>query len=238
MKITSLIILTLLFHLPAFAETPAFRMNSGAPESLANAARTGFYDQITIEIFKRLDIKLNYTHLPNKRSLLNANSGIDDGLISRIKGMEKKWPNIIRVPESVMTWEFTAFSMDKDIKITGWESLKPYTVGHIRGWQIYKKNAVSAKKIIEANNASQLFELLKSGRIELALFERFQSPYWFNKIGYTAKALSAPLAVKPLYIYLHKRHKDLVPKMAKVISEIKQDGTYQKIFDRTLNFKK
>jgi len=239
MKTLYLVILTTLFNLSAFAnDTPAFRFNSGSPESLSNDKEDGFYNQISAEIFKRLDIKLNYIRLPSRRSLIHVNKGIDDGHISRIKGMEKKWPNLMRVPESVMTWEFTAFSRTSDIKINGWGSLKPYTIGHIRGWQIYEKKAAGAKKIIKAKNASQLFKLLKTGRIDLALFERAQAPYWFNKIGYSAKALSAPLAVKPLYIYLNKKHKNLVPKMAKVISEIKQDGTYQKIFDRTLKFKK
>lgn len=239
MKTLYLVILTTLFNLPAFADDPtAFRLNSGSPESLSNDKGDGFYNLISAEIFKRLDITLNYIRLPSKRSLLYANKGIDDGNISRIKGIEKNWPNLMRVPESVMSWEFTAFSRTNDIKLNGWKSLKNYTVGHVRGWQIYEKKAAGAKKIIKAKDARQLFDLLKTGRIDLALFERFQAPYWFNKIGYSANALSTPLAVKPLYIYVHKKHKNLVPKMAKVISEIKQDGTYQKIFDRALKFKK
>lgn len=239
MKTLYLIILTSLLNLPALADgTPAFRLNSGSPESLSNAKGDGFYNQISAEIFKRLNIKLNYIRLPSKRSLLYANKGIDDGNISRIKGMEKKWPNLMRVPESVMTWEFTAFSRTNDVKLNGWKSLRDYTVGHVRGWQIYEKKAADAKKVIKAKDASQLFKLLKTGRIDIALFERAQAPYWFNKIGYSAKPLTPPLAVKPLYIYVHKKHKNLVPKMTKVISEIKQDGTYKKIFDRALKFKK
>lgn len=239
MKTLFLVILTTLFNLSTFAnDTPAFRLNSGAPESLSNAKGDGFYNQISAEVFKRLDITLNYIRLPVLRSLIHANKGIDDGNIARIKGMEKKWPNLIRVPESIISWEFTGFSRGEDIKLNDWESLKNYTVGHVRGWQIYEKKAAGAKKIIKAKDARQLFDLLKTGRIDLALFERFQAPYWFNKIGYSANALSTPLAVKPLYIYVHKKHKNLVPKMAKVISEIKQDGTYQKIFDRALKFKK
>jgi len=237
MKALSLVVLLTLFSLPVLAETPVFRLNSGSPESLSNETGDGFYNQISAEIFKRLDIKLSFIRLPSKRSLMHANTGIDDGNISRIKGMEKKWPNLIRVPESVMIWEFTAYSLANDVKINGWKSLNKYTIGHVRGWQIYEKKAAGAKKVIKAKDARQLFELLRSGRIDIALFERAQAPYWFNKLKYTAKPLSPPLAVKPLYIYLNKKHANLIPKMAKVISEIKQDGTYQKIFNRTLTFK-
>ena len=247
MKTLSLVILSLFFNLPVYATNAtnaentqnagihAFRLNSGSTEALSRENGAGFYNQLSAEIFKRMNIKLSFIRLPSKRSLIHANKGIDDGNIARVKGMEKKWANLMRVPESVLTWEFTAYSNDGNIKLNGWESLKPYSVGHIRGWQIYKKKAVIAKSVIEANNTAQLFELLKTGRIDIALFERFQAPYWFNKIGFSAKAASTPLAVKPLYIYLHKKHKKLIPKMAKVISEIKLDGTYKKIFDRTLN---
>lgn len=238
MKKLLIIIMSMLFPLLAFAEPNEFRLNTGSPESLSNDTGDGFYNLIAAETFKRLNIKLNFIRLPSKRSLINANKGIDDGNIARIVGMEKKWPNLVRVPESIMTWEFTAFSQSNNIKLKGWESLKHYTVGHVRGWQIYEKKAAAAKKIIRANNPQQLFELLRAGRVDLALFERFQSAYWFNKIGYSANSLSPALAKKPLYIYVHKKHKDLAPKIAKTLSEIKQDGTYKNIFDRTLNFKK
>ena len=241
MKTLYLVILTPLLSLPALADnTPTFRLNAGTTEPLSssNANGDGFYNQLSAEIFKRLNIKLTFIRLPSQRALIHANKGIDDANIARIKGLEKKWPNIIRVPESVITWEFTAFIRGQNTKINGWNSLKSYSVGHMNGWQIYEKKAAVAKKVIKSNSPRQLFELLKNGRIDLALFERSQAPYWFNKLKYSARPLTPPLAVKPLYIYVHKKHKNLVPKMAKVISEIKQDGTYQKIFDRTLKFKK
>lgn len=205
MKILYLLILTTLFNLPAFADdTTVFRLNSGSPESLSNDSGDGFYNLIAAEIFKRLNMKLNFIRLPSKRSLIYANKGIDDGNISRIAGIEKKWPNLVRVPESVMTWEFSAFSRGDNIKLKGWQSLKDYTVGHVRGWQIYEKKAAGAKKVLKAKDARQLFELLRTGRIELALFERFQSAYWFNKIGYSANPISPALAIKPLYICTQK----------------------------------
>ena len=238
MKIPSIIFIVILVSMPALADTAAFRLNSGAAESLSNDTGDAFYNRISAEIFKRLGMQLTYIRLPSERSLIQANKGIDDGNIARIAGMEKEWPNLVQVPESIITWEFTAYSQRDDIQVSGWESLKPYTVGHVRGWQIYNKKTRGAKKVIQANDPAQLFGLLKKGRIDLALFERFQAPYWFDKTGYMAKRLSPELAKKQLYIYVHKKHSKLVPNMVDAIRQMKKDGSYQQIFNQSFNYKK
>jgi polar amino acid transport system substrate-binding protein len=43
-----------------------------------------------------------------------------------------------------------------------------------------------------------------------------------------------PLAMREMFIYLHKKHKALVPKLANVLREMKQDGRYQILVDKHL----
>ena len=219
-------------------ETRTFRMNSGSPESVANSTGDGFYNLIAAEVFRRLNIPLEFIRVQSLRALIQVNKGIDDGNIARIEGIEKKWTNLIRVPESFFTFEFTAFSLSDDIPIDGWDSLKPYTVGHVRGWYIYHKNTKGVKKVLVANDDAQLFNLLKQGRIKIALYERYQAPFWYKQVGFVPKRLSKPLAKKKMYIYVNKKHKALVPRMAEALREMKQDGTYQKIFDRAFKTSK
>ncbi|MDH5258964.1 MAG: transporter substrate-binding domain-containing protein, partial [Gammaproteobacteria bacterium] len=47
--------------------------------------------------------------------------------------------------------------------------------------------------------------------------------------------LTPPLARKAMYIYLHKKHKELVTPLSKALLAMKNDGTYQKIFHQTLS---
>ena len=217
------------------ANPEMFRLNTGAPESLSNRSGTGFYNKIASEIFKRLKIKLEYIQLPSQRSLIQANMGVDDGNFARVKGLTAKWPNLIIVPESIIVWEFSVFSLKKNIKIEGWHSLKPHSVGYVHGWQIYKKRTKNLKRVISTSNPSQLFRLLKNGRIDLALFESQQSSYWIKKTGVAALKLSPALAKKPLYIYVHKKHKNLVPKIVQVIKDMKKDGTYRRIYKQSFS---
>jgi len=207
-----------------------FKMNSGAITPLANSDGSGFYNKLTTEIFKRLNIKHQFHSLPSRRSLINTNSGEHDGNIARIKGMEKKWPNLVIIPESIIEWEFTAYTKGKiNIPVKNWESLKPYSVSFIRGWQIYEKNLKDAKQVQHVRNAPQLFRLLMSGRVQIAMFEKLQAGYWFKQLNISPTALQPAITKKKLYIYLHKKHKELIPAMVKTIQQIKQDGSYKKI---------
>jgi len=228
--------LFVLFFLPADAlsKTPLFRMNSGASEPLSNDEQTGFYNRIATEIFRRLDIPLKYVRLPSERSLIHGNQGIDDGVIARIEGLDKKWRNLVRVPEEIISWEFSAFSYDVDIEVKGWESLKPYSVGIIRGWHIYEENLADANALTKVSTPKQLFRLLSSGRIDIAMFERLRAQYWMKKLDINPPILAPEIAKKALYIYVHKKHAALVPKLTRVIAAIKKDGTYERIFNATL----
>jgi ABC-type amino acid transport substrate-binding protein len=47
--------------------------------------------------------------------------------------------------------------------------------------------------------------------------------------------LEPPLAVKPNYLYLNKRHEALSSLLAESLREIKQDGTYAKLFHEIIS---
>jgi len=42
--------------------------------------------------------------------------------------------------------------------------------------------------------------------------------------------LTPPVQVDPLYHYLHKKHKALVPQITAVLREMKQEGKFQEIY--------
>ena len=43
-----------------------------------------------------------------------------------------------------------------------------------------------------------------------------------------------PIKQKKMFIYLHKKHTNIVNRLTKSMRSMKKDGSYQKIFDRTL----
>lgn len=210
-------------------------INTGSQEPYITANGGGFYGQIVKEIFKRLGIEAKTISLPSQRSLINANNGIDDGNIARIKGLEKKYPNLVRVPGKIIDFEFVVFSSGPEFNVDGWDSLKPYSIGHIKGWQILEKKVTSTQEVLKLRTAHQLFNLINTKRIDLIIYERWGSLWWVKKMKPDITQLQPALAKRELFMYLHKKHSSLVPEAAQALANMKNDGTYQRIFNNTLS---
>lgn len=195
----------------------------------------GFLDRVAAEAFSRLGIRLKTVRLPAERGLLNSNAGIEDGEMSRIAGLERAYPNLVRVPEKIMEWEFVGFSRRPIPLDKGWSSLLPYSVGIITGWKIYEKNVPAGTWLVKVKNPRQLFGLLLRGRVDIVLYERWNGMQMVKSESPGLYMLKPPLARREMFIYLHKKHRALVPRLAAVLRAMKQDGTYQRLYRQVLN---
>jgi polar amino acid transport system substrate-binding protein len=231
------ILSTLLFCLlgsPLYAANVLVINTTGKPP-LNTPQRTGFMDLVTAEALRRIGYQMETVQLPAERGLTNSNAGIDDGEMSRIFGLEKLYPNLVRVPEKIMDWEFNAFT-NKAIHINaGWPDLSPYAVSFINGWKILEKNVPAKAEITKVKNPGQLFALLQKDRTDIIIYERWGGLNIIQQHRLQdIRVIMPPLAVKDMYIYLHKKHKKLVPHLTRALYEMKQDGAYQRIYDKTL----
>jgi len=210
-------------------------LNSGNASPYITPEGGGFYAEIVAEVFRRIDIEAEVIQVVSARALINANRGIEDGNIARIAGMEKEYPNLIRVPEKIVDFVFTAFTRDLKFDVDGWDSLKRYEVGFVTGWQIYEKNITEAKLITRVKTGENLFRMLDKDRIEVGMYERWGGAWWIRELGLDLQPLEPPVSVMPLFLYLHKKQAALVPKLTQVLRDMKNDGSYQAIYDRNLS---
>lgn len=201
----------------------------GAPLYFENGS--GFFNLLTAELFKRLRIDYELQFLPAQRSLVFTNDGTTDVIIGRTAAIEKKLPNIVRVPVNILDFDFTAYSKDPAVQINGWESLAPYTVGIINGWRIVEQNVVGAKQVVKVNDFAQLLALLDKGRVDVAILDRVMGEWTFRQLGLDLRINDPPLISKPNFIYLHKKHEKLVPDFTDALLEMKRDGTYRLLYD-------
>jgi polar amino acid transport system substrate-binding protein len=220
----------LLLALPgAFAaEKPVLELNDVNGPPFTTEDRNGFLDVVAGEAFRRVGVDLRLVKLPAERGLINANAGVLDGDLTRIAGLEKQYTNLLRVPEKLVDWEFTAFSKDASIPST-WTAMRRYSVGHIKGWKIYEQNLTGAERVATADDPAQLFRLLELDRIEVALYMRWMGLALIQQQGLSGvHALAPPLATREMFIYLNKRHADLVPSLAGALRAMKRDGFYER----------
>jgi len=226
--------------LPSLIAQPAaadqFLLLTGAREPYSNAEQTGFLDRIAHEAFARLGHSAEVEILPPARAIETVNKGEADGDMQRIPGLEAEFPNLVMVPEPVNTYEFTGFmaadSAPNDISRL--RDLSGRTVSYLHGWKFYELNLPPGANAIVVNRPVQMFELIRSGRVEIALFSRWSAHYWARKLNMKIRVLAPPFKSLDMYIYLNRRHRGLVADLADTLRTMKRDGSYQKIRATTL----
>lgn len=210
-------------------------LNTGTRDPFTTENQQGFLDQLIRETFKRIGIDAEIiVYDASARALNHANQGIDDGATLRVKGIDKKFSNLIRVPEKLMDNDFVAYSIHDYLGITGWKSLASHDIAYILGWQIFQNNLPDHKSTIRTKDVGQMMNLLQHDRVDLILYERWQGLWRAKQLNIKIKAHEPPLAQREMFMYLHKKHANLVDKAAEALKAMKKDGMYQKIFDQTL----
>lgn len=214
-------------------------LNTAVSGPVSNESQTGFADKVVAEALRRIGYKLETVRMPAERALINANRGIDDGDLLRVAGLQKKYTNLIPVPESLMVIDMVLFSKSRpDFKVEGWDSVASYSLAIISGWKIMEKNfdkLADKVEIIKTDSAEQSFTLLVKNRVDFMAYSNWSGLFYLKTHDITdVKLLDPPLASVLFYVYLHKRHKDLVPKLAVELKKMKEDGTTQKYFDEIL----
>ena len=231
-----LLLASLLFVSPAgFATGPqVLELNDVNEPPFTTSEHTGFLDVIATETFRRIGVELRLAKLPAERALLLANDGLEDGDLTRIAGIEEQYPNLVRVPEKLIDWDFAAFSKDASIP-ANLEAIRHHSVGFIKGWKFYERNMAGAERVTTVDDPTQLFRLLDRDRIEVALYARWMGLALIQKQGLkNIRPLEPPLASSAMYIYLNKRHAKLVPKLAEALRALKREGFYQRVYREKL----
>jgi polar amino acid transport system substrate-binding protein len=219
---------------PAFA-IEALHLNTGVRAPWTGPDGKGFLDLVVAEMFGRLGVAAAVVVYPSaERAVMNADSGIDDGAALRIRGLEKEYPNLVRIDEKIADNDFVAYSIHHDFPTHSFTDLKPYLVSHIVGWKIFERNLGEGFHRTTAQDAEQLFGLLKNDRADLVLYERWQGLAYLHEQGIKARALEPPLARTEMFAYLNKKHAHLAAPAAAALRAMKADGSYDRIAARTL----
>ena len=225
------IALCLLLALPVCASgAGALVLNTDGAPPHSRADGTGFEDRIVAEAFRRIGVPVRLVQLHSERALQNANQGVDDGNYVRISGLSRLYPNLLMVPEPVSRFPFTAFTRDSGLKVAAWSDLQGRQVASVIGWKLVELSLKDVAELKLVRDEEALFALLDKGRTEVVISALYTGQEIIRRNGYRGmRALTPPLADPPMYLYLHKRHADLVPKLAAALREMKRDGTIERL---------
>ena len=180
------------------------------------------------EAYRRLGIDIVADPLPAERSLQAADGGLTDGDAVRMEGLEAAYPNLVRVPEQVVTAEMKAFTAGLTFPVEGWDSLKPFVVGYIHGRKIDELGTVGMRRVA-ASNTGNAVRLLREGRCDVAVLS---SMAWITIDELNAgplRELEPAVDVVPLYHYVNRRHAALAPLLAGELRRMRQEGAIDAI---------
>jgi polar amino acid transport system substrate-binding protein len=205
-------------------------LNNPTAPPFTTTAHDGLLDVVVGEAFRRTGLKLSLVNLPAERGLINANAGIDDGDLSRIAGIEKVYPNLVRVPEKIFDMDFVAFARSDLIQQASWKNLEPYSVGYIKGWKIFEQNLFPQTEITTAEAPEQLMNMLNLGRVQFVLYSRWMGLALAKRMQIKdIRVIEPALAQRAMYIYLNKRYQAYVTRLAQALRDIKREGMYTRV---------
>ncbi len=189
-----------------------------------------FLDQLYTEAFKRLGITFEYKQYPPTRCIILSDSGEVDGEITRIDRYGKAHPNVIRVEEHHYTSGFLAFTMDESLVLDGWESLSntDYNVNYrlgVKGAEPHLLRNVKPENIETVNTIISGLRKLVTGRCDVFVESEseiisFLTSDEFRQAGIHVAGVMQQYSA---HAYLHKKNRELVPQLEKVIKEMKSE---------------
>lgn len=225
MKTVTFLMLISLFLIPAVtakAEGRSLVLATADTPPFSTPDNNGIYDRLVLEAFRQIGVGVRVEHFPSGRSLAMAVNGTVDGEYGRISGMEAEFPSLVMVDEKLADHSFSAFSLDPELRIDGWDDLKDYHVGYINGWQIMEENVVSAKSVTKVADVKALFSVLLAGRVDVVLYSKRRGEYYLSEHALrTVHVLEPPLAERGMYLYLNRRHEELAQPLAEALRRIK-----------------
>lgn len=215
------------------AAAEPFTISTSYKSLLSNPEKTGMLDRLMKEAFRRVGREVEIVFTPTERSLVDVNAGLFDGELNRIEGMEKTFPNLVRVPEPNMTMHFVAFAK-RPFPVDGWKSLQALQIGLVRGWKILETNTEGFPHRALVPTETELFTMLEKDRIEAALYDKLTGYEQLRQRGFTdIRHLEPPLVSKDMFLYLNRRQVALTEPLAEALRGMKKDGTYDRIVRET-----
>jgi len=160
-----------------------------------------------------------------------ADAGKVDGEMARIHTYADAHPDLVRCEEPLLSARFVAVATNPLIRLDGWESLrgKDYKVEYMRGVKKFEEKLpglVSKKNLSEISDWSLGLKKLLAGRTDVYMDAEITllKPLKTGEFKNSGIKIVGVLEEVPIYPYLHKKHRSLVPKLAETLKKMKEEG--------------
>jgi polar amino acid transport system substrate-binding protein len=188
---------------------------------------------VMTEIYQNIGYDMTLIRFPSKRSLVEANAGLTEGELFRIKGVEKYYPNLVRLPHAMGILKAMALTRAGEPKIVNILGLRDKKVGILSGLE-YTKILTKGLDREVPNSIDSLFAILLAGRVDVIIFPKLDGQKYIktHQLKDKINISDQPLIEIPLYHFLHKDSSAALEKLSKEMTEMKNSGALDKLIER------
>ncbi|MFC4157765.1 substrate-binding periplasmic protein [Chitinimonas lacunae] len=176
-------------------------------------------------VYGQLGIEVELVRLPTRRSLLLAAGGQLDAELLRIRQIGQEHPDLLRVPIAIAQVELGAYARPGTPVPGNWQALTRYRVAYMRGARFIERHLEPLPHKVEGLDSYDALRLVATRTADIALLPRSEAAQVLareelsqvREVGFVSE-------VEPLYHYLHKRHRALLPRLNDALLRLRQQG--------------
>ena len=181
-------------------------------------------------VYRRLDIAVEFVDMPAKRALVESSQGRVGGEVQRLLDVGREYPSLIAVQPSINYIEPVVFVKRLDFRVAGW--------GHCT---VLDRNR-AGRRLVGARDArdGQGSGRDLDGSVDGHVGERSGRSGGQRPIQRAAGRQATPsrdgdpapvpgAGAHRLYHFLNERHRDLVPRVGKVIEDMAASGELERL---------
>lgn len=182
--------------------------------------------EILRAVYGRLNIAVEFEDVPGKRALALSSSGELDGEVHRIANLARDYPTLVQISPPINYIEPSVFTTTLDLKVTGWNSIRDYSIGIVRGVGSSEAGTSGMSRVTAAASLENMIRMLDADRFDLMVTDLFSGRVAVRKLNLQARIhpLSPPLERIEIYHYLHERHRDLAGRVGRTIQDMSASG--------------
>lgn len=185
--------------------------------------------------YERLGIPIEIYYTSGKRALIVSSGGHVDGELVRIGVVKERFPALKQVPVPNLEAKGLVFVREEDRDRIADSNLSKVRVGYLEGVVQAAKFTIGFENVWQGQSASELFQLLSTGKLDAVVSDRFDGPLTIAKLGLlNVVPLGPPFQVEPMFHYIHEKNSHLIPKVAAVLLEMRNSGEIDVITEKVM----
>ena len=193
---------------------------------LANVPDQMVGGEILKAAYAKLGITVEFVDVEAKRALALSSAGDVDGEIQRVAAVAQQYPTLLQLKPAINYIEPTVFTTSLDFTVDGWNSIKDYQVGIVRGVGSSEAGTKGMANVHRAVSLEDLVRMLDRDRFDLLVTDLFSGRVEIKrlKLDSRIRPLLPPLERIYIYHYLNERHRALVPQVEAVLRAMQESG--------------